>query len=88
MLNKCIRRYFFSLSRQRSKKKKKIKTPDLRLQIGLQRFMVDQYYNTFFHPTIMVLVNKRLITILTTKRYHDNVITRYKHPFEPNLLIT
>ena len=50
--------------------------------------MVDQYYNTFFHPTIMVLVNKRLITILTTKRYHDNVITRYKHPFEPNLLIT
>ena len=51
--------------------------------------MVDQYYNTFFsHLTIMVLVNKLLITILTTKRYHDNVITRYKHPFEPNLLIT
>ena len=51
--------------------------------------MVDQYYDTFFfHPTIMVLVNKRLITILTTKRYHNNVITRYKHHFKPYLLIT
>ena len=53
--------------------------------------MVDQYYNSaffFFHPIITVLVNKRLITILTTKRYYDNVITRYKHPFKPYLLIT
>lgn len=36
----------------------------------------------------MVLVNKLLKTILTTKRYHNNVIARYKHPFKPYLLIT